>query len=329
MRKTDVEFDALAEVRRALTLEAEAILDLVPRVGHQAEHALKLMYECQGKVVIVGMGKSGLIGRKIAATLSSTGTPSIFMHPADAIHGDLGVLSRNDIVIALSNSGSTAEVIKLLAPIRRMGIPLIAMTGNPHSEMAKRADIHLDVGVTREACPLNLAPTSSTTAAVAMGDALAVTLLAMRGFRPEDYAVFHPGGNLGRKLVTTVADLMETGDKLPLVREDQLMKEVVDEVMQKNYGITSVVDAGHKLVGSFSAGDLLRLHIRDRSMSFLDLPVSEFMHRKPRSIDPGSLGAQALHDMEKNNIRALFVVNSENEPIGIIGLYEVLKAIDF
>lgn len=329
MRKTDETFDALAEVRRALTLEAEAVQALVPRVGTEAERALRLMCDCQGKVVVVGMGKSGLVGRKIAATLSSTGTPSIFLHPGEAIHGDLGVLSRNDIVVALSNSGSTEEVVRLLAPIRRMGIPLIAMTGNPQSELARRADVHLDVGVAREACPLNLAPTSSTTAALAMGDALAVTLLAMRGFRPEDYAVFHPGGNLGRKLVTTVADLMESGDKLPCVRADQVMSEVVDEVMHKNYGVTSVVDASGKLVGSFSAGDLLRLHIRDRSMAFLGRPVSEFMTRTPRTVEPGALGAQALHEMEKNNIRALFVVDAAGVPVGIIGLYEVLKAIDY
>lgn len=329
MRKTDDGFDALAEIRRALNLESEAVQALAERVGGEAERALRLMYECQGKVVVVGMGKSGLIGRKIAATLSSTGTPSIFLHPGEAIHGDLGVLSRNDVVIALSNSGSTDEVLRLLAPIRRLGIPLIAMTGNAQSELACRADVHLDVGVAREACPLNLAPTASTTAALAMGDALAVTLLAMRGFRPEDYAVFHPGGNLGRKLVTTVADLMESGERLPCVREDQVMSAVVDEVMHKNFGVTSVVDAEGRLVGSFSAGDLLRLHIRDRTVGFLGRPVSEFMTRTPRAVKPNALGAQALHEMERNNIRALFVVDDDGRPVGIIGLYEVLKAIDY
>ena len=218
MTENKLELDQLDEIRRALSLEADAIRALLPRIGENVERALSYMYACTGKVVVIGMGKSGLVGRKIAATLSSTGTPSIFLHPAEAIHGDLGVLARNDVVLALSNSGSTEEVVKLLGPIRRVGVPLISMTGNAASELAKRADVHIDVGVEREACPLNLAPTASTTAAMAMGDALAVTLLRMRGFRPEDYAVFHPGGNLGKKLVTTVADLMEVGSKVPMVR---------------------------------------------------------------------------------------------------------------
>ncbi|MBX9606013.1 MAG: KpsF/GutQ family sugar-phosphate isomerase [Gammaproteobacteria bacterium] len=329
MKNLDPKLNLLEEMRRALVTEGHAVLDLADTLGAEAEQALALLYNCRGKVILTGLGKSGLIARKIAATLSSTGTPALYLHPVDALHGDLGVLHADDLAIALSNSGGTEEVLRLLAPMKRVGIPVIALTGNRDSELARRATVHLYAGAAREACPLNLAPTASTTAALAMGDALAVTLLAMRGFQPDDYKLFHPGGSLGRKLMTTVADLMDTGARMPVVRAWQNVGEVVAVVLEKNFGVTCVVDADGRLAGSFSAGDLLRLHIRDRSLAFLGRPVADFMTVNPRHIGPEALAAEALNLMEKHNIRALFVVNDAGEPIGIIGLYEVLKAIDY
>jgi arabinose-5-phosphate isomerase len=321
--------DVLDEVKKALTIEVEAIQGLSTKLGGEVERALDMLLDCQGKVIVSGMGKSGHVGKKFAATLASTGTPATFLHPAEAIHGDLGVIARNDIVIALSNSGTTEEVIRLLGPLRRIGVPLISMTGNPDSELAKRADINLDVSVAREACPLNLAPTASTTAALALGDALAVTLLKLRNFKAEDYALFHPGGNLGKKLMTTVADLMEPAKNTPIVSGNTAVKDVVDEIREKNYGITMVVDDEGILQGAFSLGDLLRLHIADRSLSFMDHPVREHMAAEPRYITPDRLAAKALYHMETGNVRALFVVDEHKKPLGIIGIYEVLRAIDY
>ena len=225
--------EILNEARRALEIEIEGLQGLIPRLGASFERSVKLMLECgakDGKVAVTGMGKSGHIGIKIAATLASTGTRAFFLHPAEAIHGDLGMLGRNDLVLAISNSGSTEEVLRLLGPIRRMGLPLIAMTGNPESELARRAEEHLDVSVAQEACPMDLTPTASTTAALAMGDTLAVCLLRLKDFTPENYALFHPGGSLGKQLLITVADLMDSGDKLPLVRESMPVKEVLTEL---------------------------------------------------------------------------------------------------
>jgi arabinose-5-phosphate isomerase len=321
--------DVLDEVRKALTIEVEAIQGLSTKLGGEVERALDMLLDCQGKVIVSGMGKSGHVGRKFAATLASTGTPAAFLHPAEAIHGDLGVIAKNDIVIALSNSGTTEEVIRLLGPLRRIGVPLISMTGNPDSELARRADLNLDVSVAREACPLNLAPTASTTAALALGDALAVTLLKLRNFKAEDYALFHPGGNLGKKLMTTVADLMESAENTPIVSGNMAVKDVVAEIREKNYGITMVVDDEGVLQGAFSLGDLLRLHIDDRSLSFMDHPVREHMAVEPRHITPDRLAAKALYQMETGNVRALFVVDEHKKPLGIIGIYEVLRAIDY
>ncbi|MBK8535870.1 MAG: KpsF/GutQ family sugar-phosphate isomerase [Candidatus Competibacteraceae bacterium] len=329
MPKPTANINILAEVRLALEIEAAALQWLTNRLTEAVESAIELLCECKGKVVVTGIGKSGYIGRKIAATLASTGTPAFFLHPGEAIHGDLGMLSKGDIVLALSNSGSTEEIVRLLSPLRRMGIPVIAMTGNPQSELAKRAEVHLDVSVEREACPLNLAPTASTTAALAMGDAIAVTLLRLRDFREEDFAVFHPGGNLGKKLVTTVADLMDSGAKLPLVHDSLPVEHVIAEILAKRYGITSVVDETGKLTGAFSLGDLLRLHIQDRSLEFMHQPVRDYMTSRPKSVSLDTLAAQALHVMESHNIRAIFVTDEEQRPVGIIGIYEVLKAIDY
>jgi len=320
--------DILAEARRALEIEQQAIAGIAQRLGPSFEEAVRLMFACKGKVVVTGMGKSGHVGHKIAATLASTGTMAFFLHPAEAIHGDLGMVGPDDVVLALSNSGATEEVVRLQGPLRRMGVKIIAMTGNPASELARRAEVHLDASVAQEACPLGLSPTASTTAAMALGDALAVCLLRLRNFRPEDYAVFHPGGSLGKQLMTTVQDLMDR-TKLPQVPVTRPVGQAIEEIQEKGYGVTGVVDEGGVLVGAFSMGDLTRLHLKDRTLSFMQRPIGEAMTRSPKTVPPDALAAQALHVMETNKIRALFVVDGAGRPLGVVGLYEVLKAIDY
>jgi len=320
--------DILSEARRALEIEQQAIAGLVTRLGPSFEEAVRMMFACKGKIVVTGMGKSGHVGHKIAATLASTGTMAFFLHPAEAIHGDLGMVGPEDVILALSNSGATEEVVRLMGPLRRMGVKVIAMTGNPQSELARHAEVHLDASVAQEACPLGLAPTASTTAAMALGDALAVCLLRLRNFKPEDYAVFHPGGSLGKKLVTTVDDLMDR-ERVPQVPETRSVAEAIQEIQAKGYGVTCVVDGKGLLVGAFSMGDLTRLHLKDASLSFMRRPIGEFMIRSPKTVPPDLLAAQALHVMETHKIRALFVVSAEGRPLGMVGLYEVLKAIDY
>lgn len=320
--------DILAEARRALEIEQQAIAGLIRRLGPSFEEAVRLMFACQGKIVVTGMGKSGHVAHKIAATLASTGTMAFFLHPAEAIHGDLGMVGGDDVALALSNSGATEEVLRLLGPLRRMGVKLIAMTGNPASELARRAEVHLDASVALEACPLGLAPTASTTAAMALGDALAVCLLRLRNFKAEDYAVFHPGGSLGKQLMTTVADLIDR-DRLPQVPESRPVGEAIAELQEKGYGVTCVVDAQGALTGAFSMGDLARLHLKDPTMAFMKRPIGDYMIRSPRTVPPDLLAAQALHAMETHKIRALIVVDGGNRPLGMVGLYEVLKAMDY
>lgn len=327
--RTPAAVSILDEINTALDIEVEAIRSISSKLDHRVEIAVQRMLKCEGKIVVTGMGKSGHIGNKIAATLASTGSPAVFLHPAEAIHGDLGIVTHKDLVLALSNSGATEEIIRLLGPLRRIGATVISMTGNPESELASRADVNIDVSVEREACPLNLAPTASTTAALAMGDAIAVTLLKLRNFQPEDYALFHPGGSLGKQLVTTVADIMEPLSSSPSVLLSANVADVADEIRSKGYGITMVVDERGTLRGSFSLGDLLRLHTQDKSLAFLGQPVENFMSPKPFQIDPSQLAAKALHEMELHNIRALFVSDNDNKPLGIIGIYEILKVIDY
>ena len=321
--------DILSEVKRALEIELEGIQGLMSRLDDTLVQAVQMLFACRGKVIVTGVGKSGHIANKIAATLSSTGTKAFFLHPAEALHGDLGMTDREDIVLALSNSGRTEELLRLLGPLRRIGVRLIAMTGDAESELARRAEVHLDVSVPREACPLNLAPTASTTAALALGDAIAVTLLSLRNFKPEDYALLHPGGNLGKKLMTTVGDLMDGGALLPVVPQSASVEAAVQEIKAKNYGLTSVIDDGGKLAGAFSLGDLMRLHIEDPALGFMKEAVSAFMNPNPRAVTPEALAARALNIMENHNIRALFVTDADRRPIGVIGIYEVLKAIDY
>ncbi len=311
--------------KRVLKIEADAISCLMDKIDNNFEEAVSLILESRGKVVVTGMGKSGLIGKKIASTLSSTGTPALFLHPAEGCHGDLGILVKNDVVIALSNSGETNEVISLLPVIRRMGIKLIAMTGERDSTLAKAGDVVLDIGVKEEACPFGLAPTASTTAALAMGDALAIALLLKRGFKEEDFALLHPAGSIGRRLLK-VSDLMHTGDGLPLVSIDTLMKDAIFEITSKRLGITGVTDRDGRLVGVITDGDLRRaLELGD---NILSKPVSDVMTRNPKSIDRDALAARALERMEAHAITALFVHDGRKRdiPIGIIHIHDLLRA---
>ncbi|MBI3993326.1 MAG: KpsF/GutQ family sugar-phosphate isomerase [Candidatus Lambdaproteobacteria bacterium] len=321
--------EIIGEARRALDVEIRGLQGLQPRLDASFVAAVREMFACKGRIVVAGMGKSGHIGTKIAATLASTGTPALFLHPGEAIHGDLGMVTPQDLALVLSNSGHTEEVLRLLGPLRRMGVKVIAMTGNVQSELAKRADLHLDVGVAQEACPLGLAPTASTTAALAMGDTLAVCLLRLRNFKAEDYALFHPGGSLGKKLMTVVADIMETGDKVPVVPHDMLLRDVIPVLQDKHYGVTCVVDGAGRLAGSFSMGDLTRLHLQQADLAFLAQAIERHMHADPKAVAPDLLAARALHIMETHHIRALFVVDEGHRPVGIIGLYETLRAVDY
>src|SRR5207237_7851877 len=250
--------DVRALAERVLRLEAEAILGVIPTLDERFERAVELLHTCSGRVIVTGIGKSGLIGRKIAATLASTGTPAFFLHPAEGVHGDIGMVARGDVVLALSNSGETDEMLAILPPLKRLGVPIILLTGHPKSTLARQSEVVLDVSVTEEACPMNLAPTSSTTAAMAMGDALAMVLLDLRGLRPEDYAALHPRGTLGWRALFRVGDLMHTGEAIPMVSEQATMKEAIEEMTGKGFGMTTVVDDRGRLVGILTDGDLRR-----------------------------------------------------------------------
>lgn len=318
--------EMIATARRVLTIEAEALQALAARLDGTFEAAVELMLNCSGRVVISGMGKSGLVCQKIAATMASTGTPAFFLHPAEGIHGDLGMLMKGDVVIAVSNSGETEEVTRILPVIKRMGLPLITMSGNPRSTLARAGDVFLDISVREEACPLGLAPTASTTATLAMGDALAVALLVRRGFREEDFALFHPGGALGKRLLLRVEDLMHRGDALPLVGETTPLREALFEITSKKLGITGVRNERGELVGVFSDGDLRRS--MEKGFDLLNRPVGELMNRQPKRIIRTELAAKAVQTMEKYSITSLFVFEAEGSfvPVGIIHLHDLLKA---
>ena len=309
---------------RVLRLEADAILGLIPKLDERFERAVELIRGCAGRVIVTGMGKSGLIGRKVAATLASTGTPAYFLHPAEGVHGDLGMVARGDVVVALSNSGETDEVLAILPVLKRLGVPIVLLTGNPGSALARQCEVVLDVGVPEEACPMNLAPTSSTTAALATGDALALALLELRGLRPEDYAALHPRGALGWRSLFKVADLMLTGDAIPIVRDTTPLRGVIVEMTQKRKGMTTVVDSEGQLLGVITDGDLRRLHLRGDSIE--DLTAGQAASREPKVIRSEDLAAKALEVMETWQITSLVIVDHARRPVGLIHLHDVLRA---
>ena len=307
-------------------MEAQAILDLAERIDDHFERAVDLLYHCKGRAVLTGMGKSGLVGRKIASTFASTGTPSFFLHPAEGLNGDFGMLTREDVVIAISNSGETRELIEILPFLKRCGNRLISMTGNENSTLARSGDASINVGVKEEACPLGLAPTASTTATLAMGDALAVTVMVKRGFKKEDFALLHPGGALGKRLLLKVGDLMHQGKALPRVKEKTLMKEAIVEITSKRLGVTGVCDAEGRLVGVITDGDLRRA--LERFTDLLNREAQEVMTRNPKWIEKDALAAKAVQRMEEFSITSLFVFEdgSSRIPLGLIHLHDLLKS---
>jgi len=310
--------------RAVIETETEALVALLERVDDSFVTACKIILDCKGRTVVTGMGKSGHIGGKIAATLASTGTPAFFVHPGEAGHGDLGMITRNDVVIALSNSGETEEIITLLPVIKRLGVPLIAFTGKPASTLARLASIHIDVSVAKEACPLGLAPTASTTAALAMGDAIAIALLEARGFSKEDFALSHPGGELGRKLLLRVNDIMHTGDQVPKVTRSTMLRDALVEMTQKGFGTTAIVDADDKVAGIFTDGDVRRT--LDAGIDVHNASVSQFMTSHCKTITSSALAAEALKLMEDYKISALLVVDDKNTLIGILNMHDLLRA---
>jgi arabinose-5-phosphate isomerase len=317
---------AIAEARRVIQVEADALQAMAGRIDASFERAVELILASKGRVVVSGMGKSGLVGQKIASTMASTGTPALFLHPAEGIHGDLGMIMTGDVVIAISNSGETEEMLRILPAIKRIGAHVIAMTGNSTSTLSCSSDVHLDVSVKEEACPLGLAPTASTTAALAMGDALAVALLVQRGFRAEDFAIFHPGGSLGKKLLLRVEDLMHAGEEIPLVSENTLMKEALFVITAKGLGVTGVVADDGSLRGVITDGDLRRA--LEKGYDILGQRAAELMKLNPRRIKRNELAAAALQIMEHYSITSLFVFEDDScpEPCGIVHLHDILRA---
>jgi arabinose-5-phosphate isomerase len=306
--------------RQVLQAESEALRLLAEHLDHRFTDALNILENCRGRIVLTGMGKSGIIARKISATLASTGSPSLYLHPAEAIHGDLGMLARGDAVLALSNSGATPEILRLLEFIKRLSIPLIVLTGRVDSQLGRSADVCLDTGDLPEACPLGLAPTTSTTAALALGDALAIALSIRKGFRLEDFAALHPGGKLGKKL-RRIEDLMRTGDALPRVTNDTPMKDVIYVMSSGRMGATAVTDGAGHLQGVITDGDLRRL--LSAKASILDLTAGECMTPSPKTIDARELATSALNKMETNKITSLYIVDQENILIGAIHLHDL------
>ncbi|QSX36706.1 KpsF/GutQ family sugar-phosphate isomerase [Shewanella sedimentimangrovi] len=311
--------------RKVIDIEKAALDNLYQFVdSDEFADACELILQCTGKVIVMGMGKSGHIGNKISATLASTGTPAFFVHPGEASHGDLGVLSSNDIVLAISNSGESSEILTLMPVIKRQGIPMIAMTGKPESTMAKLAQLHLCIKVQEEACPLGLAPTSSTTATLVMGDALAVALLQAKGFTKDDFALSHPGGALGRKLLLKVSDVMHKGDDLPLVGHDICITEALYEISKKGLGMTAIIDEDGRLEGIFTDGDLRR--VIDAQINLRQTRIAEVMTRNCITTSADILAAQALKQMEDKNINGLIVVDADKRPIGALNMLDMVKA---
>ena len=316
--------NALDLARQVLSIEAKAVEALIGRLDDKFTSALQLILHCRGRVVVSGMGKSGHIARKIASTMASTGTPAFFVHPGEASHGDLGMITADDVLIALSNSGESPELLTILPIVKRRGAKLVAMTGNPASSMALEADVHLDVSVAQEACPLGLAPTASTTAALALGDALAIALLDVRGFGAEDFARSHPGGALGRRLLVHVNDLMHSGDALPKVPETALLTEALLEMSRKGLGMTAVVGDADHLIGLFTDGDLRRA--LDKTLDIRAAKVAEVMTHNPRTIGPDKLAAEAVQMMDQHKINGLLVVDADGRLVGALNMHDLLRA---
>jgi arabinose-5-phosphate isomerase len=315
---------ALDLAREVLHIEAAAVLALTQRIDESFLQALNIILACEGRVIVSGMGKSGHIARKIAATLSSTGTPAYFVHPAEASHGDLGMITAKDVFIALSYSGESQELLTIVPVIKRQGARLISLTGNPRSSLAEAADAHLDAAVDKEACPLGLAPTASTTAALALGDALAVALLDAKGFGEEDFARSHPGGSLGRRLLTHVRDIMHSDKGVPAVNQNATLAEAVLEISCKGLGMTAIVDDARQVLGIYTDGDLRRT--LEKRVDFTTTAISSVMSRNPRSIKPDALAAEAVQIMEQYNISQMLVIDSNNKLVGALNMHDLLRA---
>lgn len=310
--------------KEVLDIEAHSILRLKSNINGNFDKAIEILYACKGRVIITGMGKSGLIGKKIAATMSSTGTPSYFLHPAESTHGDSGIITREDVVIAISNSGETQELLNLLPLINRFGIPMIAMTGGLNSTLAKAGDVTLDISVEREACPLNKAPTASTTATLAMGDALAVCLLEKRGFTEDDFLVYHPGGALGKGFLYSVEELMISGEKLPIASEDDLFTNVIKLISEKKLGVAILTDKNGIMTGVLTDGDIRRTLIKYHNVQ--ELKAKEVMTQNPKTILSNELAARALNLMEKYSITALAITDENKKPVGVLHIHDLLRA---
>jgi len=306
-----------------LEIESRAVENLKTRLNDDFVAACKLCMDTRGRVVVTGMGKSGHVSNKIAATLASTGTPAFFMHPAEASHGDVGMITKQDLLLAVSYSGETAEVITILPVVKRMGAKLLSMTGNPNSTMAKAADVHLDISVSEEACPLNLAPTASTTATLAMGDALAVALLKSRGFTAEDFARSHPSGNLGKRLLLRVADVMRSGDRIPAVSADVSLRDALLEMTEKGLGMTAIVDENNKVLGIYTDGDLRRT--LDSGADVRSTDIRDVMHRNCKTTSADVLAAEALHILEENKITSLLVADERGVLIGALNIHDLFR----
>jgi arabinose-5-phosphate isomerase len=318
--------DIVKEAKRVLKIEAQSILDLIDQIDENLVRAVELLYQCNGKVVLMGMGKSGLVGRKISSTFASTGTPSFFLHPAEGLNGDFGMLAKEDVIIAISNSGETRELLEALPLIKRYGNRLITFTGNSNSTLARAGDVNLNVHVKEEACPLGLAPTASTTATLALGDALAIAIMGKRGFKKEDFAILHPGGALGKRLLLKVEGLMHVGKAFPMVSEKTLMKDAIFEITSKRLGVTGVCNAEGHLVGVITDGDLRRA--LEKFSDLFNREASEVMTKNPKWIEKDALAAKAVQRMEEYSITSLFVFNKAGDkvPAGIIHLHDLLKA---
>ncbi len=312
------------KARQVIRSQAEAVLSLEKRIGPEFEKAVETILNCRGRVIVTGMGKSGIIARKIAATLTSTGTAASYLHPAEGVHGDLGIVRREDVIIVVSKSGGTDEVYQLFPVFKRLGIPIIALLGNLNSPVAEKSDIVIDVSVSEEACGNDLIPTSSTTAALVMGDALAIMLLEERHFSPEDFALLHPGGNLGRRMLLRVEDVMHTGGEIPVVREEDTVKDAILEMTSKRFGATCVVNRKGELVGIFTDGDLRR--VVEKTPDVLSLKAKDVASPNPKVISKEALAARALNLMEYFNITCLLITDKEKKPVGIVHLHDLLKA---